>query len=85
MRLDEPRQAGQVVAAFEDRQDAPAADLGGQLAAARLPQLGEALLGDPHAAQRIALPGVEAGREQQDLGREARAGPAGPRPWIASA
>src|SRR5258708_6947913 len=70
---DEAWEVAQVVSPFEKGEDPAAADLGGQLGAPVTPGA-EALAGDAHAAQRIGLPGVEAGREEEDVGSEAPQG-----------
>src|SRR6185503_13386817 len=68
--LHQPGEILQVVPAFEQGEDAAAADLGGEPGAPFAPAA-ETFLGHPHAAQRVVLPGVEAGREDQDVGGEA--------------
>src|SRR4051795_4574064 len=73
MRLDEPGEAAEVVAPFEQGEHPAAADLGGEIAQP-VPPGAEPLLGDPHAAQGVVLPGVEAGREDQDVRSEAAQG-----------
>src|SRR5258706_9337440 len=71
--FDEAWEVAQIVPPLEQGEDPAAADLGRQLGAP-VPPGAEAFAGDAHAAQRVGLPGVEAGREEEDVGGEAPQG-----------
>ncbi len=70
---DQPRQGGEIVATFEHHQDAAIAVLAREGAETPAP-FGETGLAHFHATEEIALPGVEAGGENQPFWSEAGEG-----------